>query len=222
MDYKAILQSFDDAYGLIPIPVTVTEDRKFVYVNAACCDVYRHERNFFIGKSADCLVEDRAALESQRGAIREFNDRLSREGASLRHFTNTVEGRLTKFFVVAFSRRIGRREFRIGIALSESHFSLDHLSGLIANQLVRGRIDLDAFKNKLAKTTGYRQLVGDIGRGLSLKESKAYGDARRNRRAFARIQGIAKKYINEGKGQVPPADVLKGLAILIGNRFEDR
>jgi len=217
-----ILRSFDDAYGLVPIPVTVTEDRRFVYVNAACCDAYRREREFFIGKTADCLVEDEAALEAQRGAIQEFNDRLSKKGSSLRHFMNTVDGRLMKFFVVAFSRSIGGREFRVGIALPESHFSLDRLSGVIANQLVRRTIDVDAFKKDLARTPGYRDLIRDIGQGLSLKASDAYNTERHNRRAFARVQKVAAKHINGGKGPPPSADTLKGLAVLIGGRFGDQ
>jgi hypothetical protein len=213
---KTIENALAEAYGRIPIPVSATENRRFVYVNPAFCRFYSHPREFFMGKTADCLVEKPDVLTLQKPVIEEFNQELEDDGASLRGFTNIVNGLKTRVFVVAFCRSMGGRNFRVGIAMPDR---FTEMTNLIADQLAGGSIDLDGFIREVSEYSKYRQLIRDLGKGLSVKESTAYSSGRNNEKAVDRIKDRAKKYINGGKGPRPSTSTIKGLSILIGDKL---
>ena len=161
---------FEDAYGLLPIPVTVTdEDRRFVWVNQACCSFYGRERGDFLGKTAACLV-DGESLKRQQPAINEFNDKLGRKGYSIRRFTNHARGNNVRVVVVAFSRSMGRRRFRVGVAVTEE--CTDFIQP-IANQLFQGEIKLDDLMKSLEKKPKYQTLLKELSLGASFKDRKS-------------------------------------------------
>lgn len=213
---RSSIRQFELAYGPFPIPVTVTdEDRRFVWVNSACCRYYGKPPSEILGNTAACLVEP-DALAPQKTAIVEFNRSLENEGCSVRRFTNHAQGKEVRVLVVAFLRRIGRRQFRVGVAIPEH---LTSYTPCIADLVVRGRIDLEGFYLRLRKRPKQHQLMQELCIGLALKEAHAFGSERGNRKAMTRILQMARVFCDEDGRRNLSLASLKNLSALLADRL---
>ncbi len=209
---------FESAYGPFPIPVTVTdESRCFVWVNSACCSFYGKPPEELLGKTAACLIHPES-LERQQPAIAGFNATLGQRGYSIRRFTNHAHGKEVRVVVVAFSRSIGNRSFRVGVAMPE------HLTSFtpgIADLLVQGHIELEEFEQDLRKNPKYEKLMRELGAGVGLKDATTYGGEKQNRRALDRIVHLAKKRCDAAAQRRISTGTVKNLAVLLADRLLD-
>jgi len=120
--------------------------------------------------------------------------------------------------VVAFSRVIGKRSFRVGVAMPE------HLTSFtpgIADLLVQGQIDLEGFEKDLRKKPNYEKLMGELGAGVALKEATTYRGEKHNRKALERIVVLAKKRCDTDAKKRMSAATVRNLAVLLVDRFLD-
>ena len=207
---------FEEAYGPFPIPVTVTdESRCFVWVNSACCRFYGKRPEELLGRTAACLMHP-ASLERQQAAIAGFNATLAQRGYSIRRFTNQARGKEVRVVVVAFHRVIGKRSFRVGVAMP------DHLVNFtpgIADLLVQGHIELDGFEQDLRENPKYEGLMRELGAGVAVKEATTYRGEKQNRKALDRIVALARKRCDADARKRMSAGTVRNLAVLLADRF---
>ena len=182
---------FNDAYGLFPVPVTVTdEQRRFVWVNEACCRFYQRTREELLGETAACLLQP-AALVRQGSKIAGFNQRLGTEGFSVQRFINDVAGHDQGVLVIAFERKIRGRAFRVGVAIPESFTSF---APTLCDQVVRGRFDLPAFLALARRQPQQLRLLQELARGQTLKECTASRTEKASRKALDRLARQGRKF----------------------------
>lgn len=214
---RRLKREFDQAYGPLPVPVTVTNElRQFVWVNSACCRFYGKQPRELLGKTAACLLTSEE-LQRQQSAIDDFNTALRQSGHSIRRFTNTANGKDVRVVVVAFSRKIGRRHFRVGVAMPEQ---LTSFTEGIADLLVQGHIDLEGFLRDVRRTPGHERLMRELSVGTTLKEAGTYGGVeRRNRKALERIVELAEKHCDSPAKRRMSSDTVKNLAVLLADRL---
>lgn len=213
---KAQRRHFGEAYGPFPVPVTVTnEAREFVWVSAAFCAYYGKHADEVLGKTAACLV-DALRLERQQTAIAEFNAALGTQGYSIRRFVNLARGKEVRVLVVAFGRTVGKRVFRVGVAIPDEFTSM---VPVVARLLLQGDIDLDGFLGELSGNPRQLGLLKELSTGLSLKAAQAYRGEKQNGKALARIVKLARKHCEKSaKAQVTTKSMMH-LAVLLADRL---
>ena len=205
---------FTDAYGLFPVPVTVTDaQRRFVWVNDACCRFYQRTREELLGQTAACLLQP-ATLLRQSARIAGFNQRLGSEGFSVQRFTNDIAGGEHAVLVIAFERRIRGRTFRVGVAVPEDYTSF---APALCDQIVRGRFDLPVFLALVRRQPRQLKLLQDLARGCALKESAAYGTEKASRKALDRLARQGRKFCDRPVN----AATIRSLALVLAAQLLD-
>lgn len=145
------------AYGHLPLPISVTHERKLVWVNPEFERFYSCQLKNVTGKEMKDVVVTVEQLAAQRVEIEKLNASLHKIGLGVRHFLNASHGRDVGVLVLAFSVPHEGREFRVGIALPDR---FNDLLGMLARHVVKPEFDEEAFVKKL--TPNEKRVMADL------------------------------------------------------------
>lgn len=137
-----------DAYGHLPLPISVTHDRKLVWVNPEFERFYSCQLENVKGKEMKDVVVNQRQLDSQIPDIRKLNDALEHHGLGIHHFWNLSHGREVGVLVLAFSIHHRQTELRVGIAIPDDRHNL---FSLLVRHLVTPEFDGMSLLGKLTE-----------------------------------------------------------------------
>ena len=148
----------EEAYGGVPLPISVTHDQRLVWVNPEFERFYACRLNAIRGRQIKDVVVTSDQLAEQDVDIQHLNAALKAAGLGIRHFRNQSQGQEVGVLVLAFSVHHRGVEFRVGIAIPDNSNDLFRL--LVRHLLVPG-FNVEAFVAQL--TERQRELLRDFG-----------------------------------------------------------